>query len=144
MFARSVHWCNGDLMDSSEISEDVRNFIVRRIDSVPHLEALLLLWELPSKRWAEAEIASRVYISRERAGLMLQDLVRHGLIACSSDSAGYFQYEPSWDEARVMPKVAATYRRQLVGVATLIHAKSSSEAVRQFAQAFKLKSDAGE
>jgi hypothetical protein len=38
-----------------------------------------------------------------------------------------------------MQQVAACYRRQLVHVASLIHAKAASEAVRDFARAFQLK-----
>jgi hypothetical protein len=128
-------------MDHPDIPEEVHNFLVRRIDSVPHLETLLLLWKDPSSTWTESEVAARVYVSSEKARLVLQDLTRHGLISRLLKTADSYQYDAAWDEAHIMPKVAGTYRRHLVNVATLIHAKTSSEAVRQFAQAFRLKGE---
>ncbi len=74
-----------------------------------------------------------MYVSRERAQLILADLVRHGLIAAGAAPASC-SYNGAWDEERVMEKVAAAYGRQLVHVASLIHAKSASEAVRDFAR----------
>jgi hypothetical protein len=123
------------------LPEDVLRFIERRIDTVPHLEALLLLWEDPQVSWSDSEIAARVYVSRERALGVLQDLARHDLIRASSESAERYVYNTAWDEARLMQKVADTYRRHLVDLARIIHTKSASEAVREFARAFQLKNE---
>jgi len=127
-------------MQRREIPEEVLRFIERRIDSVPHLEALLLLRENPEKPWSDGDIAARVYVSRERAQIILADLVRHGLISAGAAPATY-SYNGAWDEEQLMDKVAAAYGKQLVHVASLIHAKSASEAVRDFARAFRLKDE---
>jgi hypothetical protein len=126
-------------MSRVEISDDVLDFIARRIDSVPHLETLLLLWENPSIAWTDEQVSSRVYVSRDKAKGLLQDIARHGFIAASAEISGGYSYAPSWDEAQLMPKLAATYRRHLVYVANLIHAKAASGAVHEFARAFKFK-----
>lgn len=126
-------------MQRADISDDVLDFIARRIDSVPHLEALLLFWEDSAATWTEEEVSKRVYVSPEHSRVILQDLARHGLISASTEHANRYRYEPGWDEAQVMPKVAATYRRHLVRVAGLIHTKASSGAVQEFARAFKFK-----
>jgi hypothetical protein len=118
------------------IPEEVLRFIERRIDSVPHMEALLLLWESPTRQWTDPEIAARVYISSEQARKVLADLARSGLIIHSPPG---FRYDASWDETQLMGKVAATYRNYLVHVSGLIHAKSASESVRDFARAFQFK-----
>ncbi len=131
-------------MDRVDVPEEVLSFIARRIDSVPHLETLLLLWENQSILWSEAEVSARAYVSREQARTVLEDLARHGLIGVSGDSADLFRYDTSWDQAGLMPKVAATYRRHVVHIASLIHAQGSSEAVRQFARAFRIKDQDGE
>lgn len=128
-------------MPRAELPEDVLRFIERRIDSVPHLEALLLLWENPAVSWTDGDIAARVYVSRERAQHVLQDLARHGLIAASDLSPDRYEYNIAWDENQLMTKVASTYRRHLVDLARLIHTKTASEAVREFARAFQLKSE---
>lgn len=128
-------------MQRREIPEEVLRFIERRIDSVPHLEALLLLRENPAKSWSDGEVAARVYVSRERAQVILADLLRHGLIAVAAPpaTATLYAYNGTWDEEHLMDKVAAAYGKQLVHVASLIHEKAASEAVRDFARAFRLK-----
>lgn len=125
-------------MQRAEIPEEVLHFIVRRIDSVPHLETLLLLRENPAQPWTDEEVSARVYVSRELARSILQDLARHGMIAPAGASERY-AYDAAWDEAQLMSKVAAAYRQHLTHVAGLIHSKASSEAVRQFARAFQFK-----
>lgn len=129
-------------MQRREIPEEVLRFIERRIDSVPHLEALLLLRENPAQSWSDSEVAARVYVSRERAQLVLADLLRHGLIVAAPEApVTLYSYNGTWDEEHLMDKVAAAYSRQLVHVASLIHAKAASEAVRDFARAFRLKDE---
>ena len=123
-------------MPRVEISSDVLDFIGRRIDSVPHLEALLLLWEKPALAWTDEEISRRVYVSHEKARLMLQDLARHGFIVAAVEGPATYRYESGWDEAQIMHRVAASYRQNLVRVSNLIHSKAASEAVQEFARAF--------
>jgi predicted transcriptional regulator len=126
-------------LQPGEYPEEVLRFIERRIASVPHLEALLLLWENPGVSWADTDVATRVYIGREHAQIVLQELAQSGLIAATGDSPGRYSYNPEWDEEQLMEKVATTYRRHLVHVASLIHAKAGSKAVRDFARAFQMK-----
>ncbi len=128
-------------MQSGDIPEDVQRFIVDKIDTVPHLEALLLLWESRPKGWTEEEIAVRVYVPVERARAILQDLVRLRLAVAHTASTDVYRYDAAWDESsQTMPRVAETYGRQLVRVATLIHSKASP-AVREFARAFQFKNE---
>lgn len=126
-------------MPRTEIPQDVLEFIARRIDSVPHLEALLLMWEQPQKVWTEDEISRRVYVNHEQAESILRDTARHGFIAASTDTPKGYYYNPAWDRAQLMPKVASTYRQHLVHMAELIHSKAASAAVEEFARAFKFK-----
>jgi hypothetical protein len=123
-------------MPRVEIASDVLEFINRRIDSVPHLEALLLFWEMPSTVWTEEEISKRVYVSSDKAKSILQDLARNGFIVAASEVPGGYHYEQRWDEAQLMPRVAASYRKHLVHLSNLIHTKTASEAVQEFARAF--------
>jgi len=119
---------------ASNIPEDVLEFIARRIDSVPHLETLLLFLDSPGTVWTATAIAARVYVSRDTAQKILGDLARHGFI--TAEGEGY-RYDQGWDEAQIMPRLAEHYGRHLVLVAELIHAKGTSSAVHEFARAFK-------
>lgn len=120
-----------------QVPEEVLRFIERRIDSVPHIEALLLLWENQARQWTDAQIAARVYVSSEQARRILADLARSGLITAVAPET--FVYNPAWDETQLMSKVANAYRGHLVQLSGLIHARSASEAVRDFARAFQFK-----
>ena len=126
-------------MTSPEIPARVLQFIAERIDTVPQLEALLLLWENPQRLWSEEELAARIYVGRPVAATILQALQRQQLVTTEPDSR--YRYNPQWDPSgEVMPEVAAAYSRHLVQLATFIHSRAST-AVREFARAFDLKKD---
>jgi hypothetical protein len=128
-------------MNSPQIPEHVLQFIAERIDTVPQLEALLLLWESPQRAWTEDDLAARIYVSRPTAGQTLQALQRQNLVMTESAQPPQYRYNPQWDPTgQVMPEVAAAYRRHLVQLATFIHSRAST-AVREFARAFDLKKD---
>jgi hypothetical protein len=125
-------------MNSPQIPANVLQFIAERIDTVPQLEALLLLWENPQHAWTEEELAGRIYVSRQVAAQTLQAMERQNLIVVEST---HYRYNTQWDPSgQLMPEVAAAYRRHLVQLATFIHSRAST-AVREFARAFDLKKD---
>ncbi|HET9448139.1 MAG TPA: hypothetical protein VFO35_17870 [Steroidobacteraceae bacterium] len=127
-------------MTIPEIPERVLQFLAERIDTVPQLEAVLLLWENPQRQWSEEDLAARIYVSRQVAATILQALHRQQLATAESAPVRY-RYNPQWDASgEVLPEVAATYRRHLVPIATFIHSRAST-AVREFARAFDLKKD---
>jgi DNA-binding IclR family transcriptional regulator len=127
-------------MTSPEIPARVLQFIAERIDTVPQLEALLLLWENPQRLWSEEELAARIYVGRPVAATIMQALQRQQLVTTDPASARY-RYNPQWDPSgEVMPEVAAAYSRHLVQLATFIHSRAST-AVREVARAFDLKKD---
>ena len=127
-------------MSLPDIPEHVLQFLAEKIDTVPQLEALLLLWENPGRAWSQGEISARIYVAAETAVSVLQALQRRQLISIEGEDAAQYRYEPSWDSAGLMEQVAAAYRRHLIPVATFIHSKASP-SVREFARAFDLKKD---
>ncbi len=127
-------------MEQDEIPEDIRRFILNRVDSVSHLEAILLMSASAEKPWSEDEIAARLYVSGERAHAILRDLVRQRLVVASDESPQEYRYDPTWDEGGIIPRVATAYRKHLVFVASLLHSKASAP-VREFARAFQFKDE---
>ena len=120
---------------------DAYEFILENMDSVPHLEALVLLWNSRPVGWSCGELASRLYIPSERVSDLLRDLVRLQLIAVSQDLSPKYSYFPrSEDQNEMMRQVDATYRRDLVQISTMIHSKASSP-IREFARAFRFKKE---
>ena len=123
--------------DNSQHDAEVRQFLLDQIDSVPHLEALLLLWNSRPKLWQADEMGGRLYVDREVALRLLQDLARQQLIDSDTSSPERYCYrdDPA-DRSRLIRMVDETYRREVVRVSTLIHSKPSSP-VRDFARAFR-------
>jgi hypothetical protein len=121
-----------------EVTQEVLQFLTDYIDTVPHLEALLLLWENPDTTWSEAEIASRIYVRPETVAEILRGFVRRGF--AQTPEGGGFRYESEWDRRGTMANVANAYRQNLIPVSTFIHSKSSS-SLREFARAFEFKRD---
>ena len=67
-------------MTASNPGAVVYEFIYHNIDSVPHLEALVLLWNSRPVWWTCEELASRLYIPSDQvAHLLLRELqiMRH-------------------------------------------------------------------
>ncbi|HEX3985569.1 MAG TPA: hypothetical protein VHX13_03075 [Acidobacteriaceae bacterium] len=116
---------------------EVDRFILSEIDSVPHLEALLLLWNSRPKQWPVEELASFLYIPVDRTREILQDLQQRELAVMTF--SGCF-YNPNFGRDNLMEELDRTYRRELVRVSNTIHSKASP-AVREFARAFRLKKD---
>ncbi|MGH9407278.1 MAG: hypothetical protein ACRD3D_15775 [Terriglobia bacterium] len=122
-------------MDPDEVRKAVDQFILEEIDSVPHLEALLIMWRQPGRRWNADEMAKELYLSPERARKILDDLAQSRLIAAAPDGSGVYRYENHVAEALIR-SVDAVYRRELVRISTMIHSKASA-GVREFARAFR-------
>lgn len=120
---------------------DVDEFILQNIDSVPHLEALVLLWNSRPVGWTVEELASRLYVPLDRVAHLLRDLARLQLVAESPASPPKFSYLPKSDEQNdLLRSLDDAYRKDLVRISTMIHSKAAS-GVREFARAFRLKQE---
>jgi len=124
-------------MADESIPDDVREFIMRNIDSIAQLEALLLLREHPTGTWTVASVAKRLYTSEQDIAEVLQRLADDGFLAVQ-DGAYRFSCKMPEQETAVH-RMAETYRRQLIPVTNMIHSKP--RRIRQFADAFKFKKD---
>jgi hypothetical protein len=115
---------------------EVDRFILYHIDSVPHLEALLLLWRGDLDHWAVEVVAKRLWIDVGDARSILQDLVRDHFIVLVAGASEKYRYSPGPEVDRLLRAVADAYRDEMIRISTMIHAKPSS-AVRAFARAFR-------
>jgi hypothetical protein len=123
-----------------EPAEDILRFIVDRIDTVPELEALLLFWEQRPASMTVKQIESRLFVPRGVGAAVIRSLVRRKFVMEVVDGSE-FAYDAAWEpDEQFMDRVAATYRRNLIRVTTLIHSKAPS-AVLEFARAFEPRKD---
>jgi len=120
---------------------DPYEFILESMDSVPHLETLMLLWNSRPVRWDSEELASRLYIPAAKVEALLRDLVRMEFVAESQTAPPRFSYlARSEDQNELMNSLDVAYRRDLVRISNMIHSKASP-AVREFARAFRVRKD---
>ncbi len=121
--------------------EEVYDFIREEIDTIPHLEALLLIWKSRSKQWTVEEIAKELYVSTGIAHNVLQGLNRRGLLVLRNGIPEQYAYESiSTRRDRLLEALDATYRRELIPISRLIHSKGTA-AMQDFAQAFRFTKD---
>jgi predicted transcriptional regulator len=119
----------------------VDRFILEQIDSVPHLEALLLLFNSQPKVWTVEEMASALYVRQDQAEKILEGLLQRELIAADPRTPGAYFYSTENDPRnQLLDAVNEIYRREVVRISSLIHSKASA-GVRDFARAFRIKKD---
>jgi hypothetical protein len=129
------------MANTPESRVDVYEFILDNIDSVPHLEALILLWNSRPVWWTSEELTSRLYVPVKQVEDLLRDLARMELIAESEASPQKFSYlAKSEEQNELLQSLDVAYRKDLVRISTMIHSKASS-GVREFARAFRLRQE---
>lgn len=130
-------------MGSLESEDEVYAFVLDQIETVPHLEALLLIWNSRPQPWTVENLSKRLYVSNEVVNELLQDLVRRNLIVRISGSPDGYRYESaSVAKDQLLSTLDLTYRRETVRISTMIHSKPSS-SVREFSRAFRFTKEQG-
>ena|SRR5687768_15526523 len=123
-----------------DIPAHLRRFLEENIDTVPQLETLLMMYGKPDRGWLIAEVATRNYITEQRATETLSSLQRRGLVTAEG-SPPHFRFNPAnGDVHALVAELVLCYQRKLSAVTELIHAKPSA-SVKEFARAFDLKKD---
>lgn len=125
------------MMDENPTQKAVDEFILEEIDAIPHLEALLLLWNSRSREWSFEAMANAIYLSLDATQTVIADLERRGFVVLTDNHR--FLYR-STDRDQLIELVDKTYRREIVRISNMIHSKPAA-SLREFARAFRLKRD---
>ena len=121
--------------------EQIDRFIVDEIDSVPQLEALLLIWNRRPRTWTSADLSRELYVSPDFAQGILRYLAQHHFIAEVEEKTGCYTLQLRSEETEdLLSALDKVYRRELVRISNLIHEKTS-RALRDFASAFRFKKE---
>jgi hypothetical protein len=125
----------------SAVAGEVQEFVVRNIDSVPQLEALLLLRSTLGQAWQPGAVAQRLYIQPKTAADLLRRLHERELIMLTDATGPAYKYGPATAElVRLVEELAIAYARQLVAITRLIHSKAAVN-VQGFADAFRIRQE---
>jgi hypothetical protein len=121
------------------IPDDVRAFLLKHIDSIAQLEALLLLRSNPTLEWTAETLAKRLYITPQDTAVLLERLSADGFLIVLHSPPYSYQYHPASSElAHMVDLVADFYAKYLIPVTNLIHSKPRTR-VQEFADAFRLR-----
>jgi hypothetical protein len=129
------------MSNNSTGAAEVDAFILAEIDTVPHLEALLLFWTTRPRLWSVQEIAATLYIEPAAAEALLEALRRRSFIAPSAGAVECFGYSSlSGEHDRLMAALEIAYKRDLIRISRMIHSKAPT-SVKEFARAFRFKNN---
>lgn len=116
------------------IPETIQRFILTSVDSIPHLEAILLLRYDPQKEWNAKMVAQSLFINEKQAETILDNLCSSQI---ASHHAGFYRYDPvPIGLKEKIDEMAHIYAKNLIEVTNLVHSKTLKQA-QQFGDAFK-------
>lgn len=115
------HTTSAREMATQYVPDDIRDFILKYIASVAQIEALLLIWATPEKRWGISQIAARIYANETETSKALDGLCRDGLL---DRQDGTFGLHTSEETREVIGRLRETYARHLIAVTDVIHSRS--------------------
>jgi hypothetical protein len=120
-----------------EFPAELQQFIEFYIESVPQLEALLLLRSDPLRRWQAADVAKSLYVPESAAASLLAEFVRRGFAMLQPPpDPGYVYHSRDAEIDRLIDQLASAYHERRVAIVSLIYSKPLHR-VQTFADAFR-------
>lgn len=142
------------LNDETDIPADVRTLIARHVDSVVHLELLLLFQREPALDRTAEQAAVELRVEPAWTAGELARLATRGLLRVADPATPTYARAPGPPElVRAIDGLARAYADRRVSVISLIYAKpagepakpaegsKSSSPLRTFSDAFRLRKD---
>ena len=134
-------------MQSSELADDVRNFLRDRIESFEHLEILLLLRSERDRVWDVGSLNARLRIPETLIQTALGGLIASGLVRSHSQGK-HDQYAYAIEAGLIdtlIGRLETTYREQPLQIIREMSGNAiervRTSALRVFADAFILRKD---
>lgn len=102
---------------------DLQQFILKNIDSVDHLRALLLLRGEPARAWGVTEVGARLNLQPRRAAAVLEALETAALLRAHGADPCY-QYAPKdLETGRLAEELATLDQQRPVTLIKLIYSR---------------------
>jgi predicted transcriptional regulator len=126
-------------LPTSRLPLDVKSFLTEMIESVAHLEVLLMLLSYPEKKFSAADVSRELRSNTHSATNQLNHLSQKGLLKSHDNNC--FQYAPLTPEMdEKVKQLYDVYKEMPVAVVTWIYEKPQNK-LKDFSDAFKLKKD---
>ncbi len=123
-------------MAKAPMPEEVRDLIVRHIDSVTQLETLLFLHARSSEQWDAASVAKRLFAPLPDMAAALATLAVDGFLV---SEGGQYRYAGRHDRDTAVDALAEAYAHHLIPITNLVHSKARH--IRTSSDTFKLRKD---
>lgn len=124
-------------MGGVRINEELKAFILDKIESVGHVEVLCLLAQEPKKLWTADEVRRELRTNESMAASQLDNLLKLGFLNQGPNGAYYF--DPiELKSAHLVNQLIESYRDRKMMIINLIYSKPT-EKVRNLAEAFKIR-----
>ena len=123
-------------MSETDVSNDVRQFLVENIRSIEQLEILLLLRASSDRTWTAQEVYQRVLTNETSVRESLERLREHCLIRVAGEST--YQFVSNTETQEVLEKLAGLYKEKPARIIYALYGPQRAE-LDAFAQAFKFR-----
>jgi len=130
-------------MTDGVIPEDIRQFLLKNIDSIAQWEGLLLLRGQFGTACDAGVIARNLYIPDQDVAPLLAPLAARHIVETSDiDDRTHYRYAPETAELdETIGRAADFYKQYLIPITHFIHAKPAPSRVQEFANAFRIRKD---
>jgi len=130
-------------MTDGVIPEDIRQLLLKHIDSIAQWEGLLLLRGHSGAACDIADIARNLYIPDSDVAQLLAPLATCRILSASEiDGRLLYRYAPETAELdALIGRAADFYKLYLIPITNFIHAKPAPPRVQEFANAFRIRKD---
>ena len=114
-------------------------FLIEHIDSVSHLEVLLMLFNNKHREYSAENVSKELRSNDHSASNQLSKLADKGLFKVNDQKK--YQYSPASSELHEkVSRLVNIYQEMPVAVVTCIYEKPK-DALKDFSNAFKFKKD---
>ena len=125
-------------MARTDIPKNVRDLILRHIDSVQQVEILELVARDPSRVWQAPEISRTLHIGPASCAEWIERFAAAGLVERDVRDVGGVRHASRGPRSRAVDELVDLYARRRTSVIDAIYSKPSP-AIQSFSDAFRLR-----
>jgi hypothetical protein len=127
------------MSNRAELPPAVTAFVDEHIETLEHLEVLMLLMKSPDRWWDAAAVAENTGIAASVAGAALERLASRNLLAITITSDVRYRFQPGTPALQEASEQFGEVCRTNAGALFRVVAEGQRRAIRDFADAFRVR-----
>ena len=131
-------------MAEQELPAELRELIRWNLESIDHMEMLVLLHRSAPRAWSLDELAHELHLPARTTAQCMESLARGQLASVAREAPGpatapYYRYAPATDAlSRAVDMLAREYDERPVALVTAVRSRPSV-VLQSFADAFRVR-----